>query len=99
MIPRSHVALVYCDTRRAAAWRAAFVQAGIAAVIDETVGDDSEKGACVVAVPRRKLVAANELVTAVTQGRQALPAGRPGARAVIAVLVLVALVAASARIL
>ena len=97
MIPPSHVALVFCDTRRAAAWKAAFAAEGIAAVVEETVGDDAEKGACVVAVPRRKLVAANGIVTAVTQGRRALPAGRPGARAVIAAVVLAALIAMLVR--
>ncbi|MBK9036527.1 MAG: hypothetical protein IPL61_35645 [Myxococcales bacterium] len=97
MIPSTHVALVYCDTRRAAGWRAAFAEIGITAIVDETVGDDAEKGAWVVAVPRRKLVAANDLVTAVTQGRRALPAGRPGAGAAVAVAVIVALIAMLAR--
>ena len=98
MIPAGYVGLVFCDTRRAEAWRAALEADGIAAAVAETDGDDIEKGACVVAVPRARLVAANALVTAVTQGRRQLPATRSNRGAVaIAVVVVAAMLAALLR--
>ncbi|MCB9562907.1 MAG: hypothetical protein H6709_11580 [Kofleriaceae bacterium] len=98
MPPRDHVGVVVCGTRRAEAWRAAFADAGIPAVVDETDGDESEQGACKVSVPRARMVEANALITAVTRGERRLPGGGGGGvTATIAVLAIAAFVAALLR--
>ncbi len=93
---RDYVGLVVCDTRRARSWRTAFARAGIAAAIAETVGDESERGACKVSVPRRDLPAANALVTAVTRGELRLPGTGFTWTAVVAIVVVAAIAAALA---
>ena len=72
MLPAGHVSVLVCDTRRAEQWRALFVREGIDARVEETDADEAHQGACRVAVPRAQLLAANALVTEVTQGRRRL---------------------------
>ena len=90
MLPRGHVGVVVCGTRRAAQWRAAFREAGIEAVVVETDADEAEAGACKVGVPKARLFEANAIVTAVTRGERALPGGGLGWQGVVAILVVLA---------
>lgn len=94
MLPRGYVSIVVCDTRRAEQWRAAFERDGIPAAVDETEADQAHHGACVVGVPRDRLLEANAIVTAVTRGRRSLiRGGWAGAVIVLAIAaVIVALV-------
>lgn len=91
MLPRGHVGVVVCGTRRAARWRAAFQEAGIEAVVVETDADEAEAGACKVGVPKARLREANAIVTAVTRGERALPGSGLGWQGVVAILVALAL--------
>jgi hypothetical protein len=93
VVPTGYVRLIVCDTRRAERWRAAFAGAGIRAVVDDTDADDADRGAQVVAVPRAQLVAANAIVTEVTQGRRRLPGTGAAGVVVIAAIVIAAVVA------
>ena len=91
---RDYVGLIVCDTRRARAWRAAFAKAGIDAIVQETIGEEAETGAVKVSVPRRHLVAANELVTRVTRGEVTLPGPGFSLSSAITIVVIVALIVA-----
>jgi hypothetical protein len=91
-----HVTVIICDARRAEQWRRGFAREGIAAIVAETRGADSEKGACAVAVPATRRLEASALVAAVARGERALPGPGLGARGVIAILLVAALVAAFA---
>jgi len=61
-------------------------------VVVETDTDEAEAGACKVLVPRGRLIEANAIVTAVTRGERRLPGGGVDVRAVIAVVLVVALI-------
>ena len=89
---KDRVGVVVCGTRRAAQWRTAFRDAGIEADVVETDTDEAQAGACKVLVPRGRLVEANAIVTAVTRGDRALPGGGLDWRALIAVVLVIALV-------
>ncbi len=94
-----YVGLVFCDTRRAQGWRKALAQRGIEARVLETFGEESEHGAYKVSVPRKHLVAANQLVTAVTRGEARLPGSIVSLpMAAVAIVLIAALVLAFARI-
>ncbi len=91
MLPKGHVGVVVCGTRRAAQWQATFRDAGIEAVVVETDADEAEAGACKVAVPKARLLEANGIVTAVTRGERALPGSGLGWQGVVAIVVALAL--------
>ena len=95
MLPRGHVGVVVCGTRRAAQWQAAFRAAGIEAVVVETDTDEAEAGACKVGVPKARLLEANAIVTAVTRGERALPGSGLGWQGVVAIAVALALIGAA----
>jgi hypothetical protein len=89
---KDRVGVVVCGTRRAAQWRTAFRDAGIEADVVETDTDEAEAGASKVLVPRGRLVEANAIVTAVTRGDRSLPGGALDVRALIAVVLVLALI-------
>jgi hypothetical protein len=99
MLPRGYVSIVFCGTRRAAQWQAALRARGIDAHVEETDGADADKGACLVAVPRSRQVAASQLVTDVTQGRVRLGGAAPAIQIVVAILAIVALLGATIALL
>jgi hypothetical protein len=94
MPPKHHRGIIVCNARRAEQWRKAFVAAGIQAVVVETDADEAEGGACKVLVPERKVIEANAIVTAVTQGTRSLPGIVVPWRAVIATVIVLAMLAA-----
>jgi hypothetical protein len=95
VLPKGHVGIVVCGTRRAEQWRVAFEQAGIPAVVVETDTDEAEGGACKVGVAKGRVVDANAIVTAVTRGERRLPGdARLGLRPIIALLVIAGLIGA-----
>lgn len=90
-----YVGVVFCDTRRARGWQKAFMKRGIEARVLETFGEESEHGAYKVSVPRRNLVAANQLVTAVTRGEVSLPGSSISPMmAIVAIVVIAATIVA-----
>ncbi|MBL0220368.1 MAG: hypothetical protein IPQ07_41675 [Myxococcales bacterium] len=90
-----YVGVVFCDTRRAHRWRKAFMKRGIEVRVLETFGEESEHGAYKVSVPRRNLVAANQLVTAVTRGEVSLPGSSISPMmAIVAIVVIAATIVA-----
>lgn len=94
MPPKHHRGIIVCNARRAAQWRKAFAQAGIAAIVVETDADEAEGGACKVLVPERKLIEANAIVTEIHQGKRSLPGIVVPWRAVIAGAIVVVMLAA-----
>lgn len=94
MPPKHHRGIIVCNARRAEQWRKAFVAAGIQAVVVETDADEAEGGACKVLVPERKVIEANAIVTAVTQGTRSLPGIVVPWRAAIATVIVLAMLAA-----
>jgi hypothetical protein len=96
MLPPDHASVIVCGTRRAEQWRRAFANAGITAIVVETDGEDSEKGACAVGVPKARRIEANAIITAVTRGEQQLPGAALGIRGIVAIAVIAALIAAVA---
>lgn len=94
-----YVGVVFCDTRRAQGWRKALAKRGIEARVLETFGEESEHGAYKVSVPRRNLVAANQLLTAVTRGEVSLPGSIISLpMAIVAVVVIAAIIVAFVRV-
>ena len=95
MLPKGHVGIVVCGTRRAEQWRKAFEEAGISAVVVETDTDEAEAGACKVGVAKGKVVEANAIVTAVTRGERRLPGdGKLAWRAVLALVIIAGMIGA-----
>ncbi len=95
VLPKGHVGIVVCGTRRAEQWRKAFEQAGIPAVVVETGTDEAEAGACKVGVTKGNVVDANAIVTAVTRGEQQLPGdGQLGWRPLVALVIIAGMIGA-----
>lgn len=95
--PHDFVGILFADTRRAKRWQRAFRKAGLESRVVETIGEESETGACKVSVLRRDLPAANQLVTAVTRGEVTLPGAGFSMTTLVAIIVVAAMVAALVR--